>query len=149
MDDGAFDSWTRFLGSRLSRRNVGISAGGIGALAALGLAETLEAKKKKKKKKKKSQPLPDGALCGDDSDCLSDFCGTSGNLSEACGGDRCLVIQNAPCTSECGCASTQLQCGPSACGTENVCCLKEGAFCSGACGCCAGLKCTGAECVPA
>jgi hypothetical protein len=60
-----------------------------------------------------------------------------------------LVIQNAPCTSECGCASTQLQCGPSACGTENVCCLRQGAFCSTDCGCCAGLTCSGSECVPA
>lgn len=151
MDDGSFDRWTRLLGARLSRRRAGISAGRIGALAALGLAESVEAKKKKgkKKKKKSSRCRSDGVPCRDDGDCCSNFCGTSGNFSAACGGDRCLVIQDAPCTSECGCASTQLACGPSACGTESVCCAIEGAFCTTTCRCCAGLKCEGAECVPA
>ena len=147
MDDGVFDRWTRTLGARLTRRRAGVSAGGFGALAALGLAESVEAKKKGKKKKKKkgSQRLPDGAECLEDGDCLSDFCG----FSPLCGGDRCVRIQNQPCTSACGCASSQLACGPSACGTENVCCLIEGAFSTQTCGCCAGLKSVGNTCVPA
>jgi hypothetical protein len=149
MDDTVFDCWTRTLGARLSRRRVGVSAGGFGALAAWGLAESVEAKKKSKKKKKKkkkaSQRLPDGAKCVEDGDCLSNFCG----FSPLCGGDRCVRIQNQPCTSECGCASSQLACGPSACGTENVCCLIEGAFSTQTCGCCAGLKSVGNTCVPA
>ena len=152
MDDGDFDRWTQVLGARMSRRSAGISASGIGVLTAFGLVDAIEAKKKKGKKKKKKKPSrcrTDGALCGDDGDCCSDFCGTSGNLSGACAGDRCLVIQGAPCTSECGCASTQLACRPSACGTENECCAIEGAFCTTTCRCCTGLKCEGSECVPA
>ena len=147
MDDGDFDRWTRLLGARLSRRCAGLSAGGAGALAVLGLATSAEAKKKgKKRKKKAARRLPDGALCGDDGDCLSNFCAF--NFSAGCEGERCLVIQSAPCTSECGCASTQLACGPSACGTEHVCCAIEGTFCTQTCRCCAGLKCDGGECVP-
>ena len=51
MDAERFDRWTRGLDSVVTRRKVGAIA--TGALGALGLVATADAKKKKKKKKKK------------------------------------------------------------------------------------------------
>ncbi|MFT4037702.1 MAG: hypothetical protein QM692_05945 [Thermomicrobiales bacterium] len=124
MDDTRFDSLTRGLESRLTRRRAGGLA--AGALLALGLAAESDAKKKKKKKKKKggsgSAPAPApaptvnyscanvGARCGNTlvCQCRLDTASQQVCLNEVVGTFQpCQSTINCPAGSFCDLASNR------------------------------------------
>jgi hypothetical protein len=90
LDTLTFDRWTRALGERRSRRDIGRL--GAGALAALGAGVARTAEGKKKKRKKKKRPQPQGRICPAGEDlCLIAF-------PQLCGGDSCYCNTGSSAT---------------------------------------------------
>jgi hypothetical protein len=130
MDEGDFDRWTQILGARLSRRRTAISAGGIGVLAALGLADTMEAKKKGKKKKKKKKRKN----TSDDIDDAAPPSATCIEITQECSGSGCCP--GLDCSLVFNSAAPL---GPR--------CCRSAGECRFAADCCRGTYCGGGECV--